>query len=76
MCENLVDYPRLAWEFTLGDFICPDGVEMRDYAVLAAQWRQPPNKPSADIAPEGGNDIVDGSDLAALVDNWLQGFDH
>jgi hypothetical protein len=76
MCQDLVDYPRLAWEFTLGDFVCPDGVEMRDYAVLAAQWKQPPGKPSADIAPEGGDDIVDGSDLAALVNNWLQGLDH
>ncbi|NIP24596.1 MAG: hypothetical protein GWN67_09750, partial [Phycisphaerae bacterium] len=22
MCQDLVDYPRLAWEFTLGDFVC------------------------------------------------------
>jgi len=76
LCEDLVDYPRLAWEFNFADFVCPDGVEMRDYAVLAAQWRQYPNKPSADIVPEGGDDIVDGSDLAALVNNWLQGLDH
>jgi hypothetical protein len=76
LCQDLVDYPRLAWEFNLADFVCPDGVEMRDYAVLAAQWRQFPNNPSADIAPEDGDSRVDGSDLAALVNNWLQGLDH
>jgi len=76
MCENLVDYPRLAWEFTLGDFVCPDGVEMRDVAILGAQWKQPPAKPSADIAPDDGDGIVDGSDLAALVHNWLAGLDN
>jgi hypothetical protein len=76
MCQDLVDYPRLAWEFTLGDFVCPDGVEMKDFAILAAQWQQPAGKPSADIAPDDGHGIVDGSDLAALVNNWLAGFDN
>jgi hypothetical protein len=76
LCEDLVDYPRLAWEFTLGDFVCPDGVEMRDFAILGAQWQQPAGKPSADVAPDDGDGIVDGSDLAALVNNWLEGFDN
>jgi hypothetical protein len=47
---------------------------MRDFAVLAAQWRLPPAEPSADIAPNGGDNIVDRFDLAALFDNWLTGF--
>lgn len=76
MCQDLVDYPRLAWEFTLGDFVCPDGVEMKDFAILAAQWQQPAGKPSADIAPDDGHGIVDGSDLAVLVNNWLTGFEN
>ena len=76
MCQDLVDYPRLAWEFTLGDFVCPDGVEMKDFAILGAQWRLPPGKPSADIAPDDGDGIIDGLDLAALVNNWLAGFDN
>lgn len=76
MCQELVDYPRLAWEFTLGDLVCPDGVEMKDFAILAAQWRMSPGKPSADIAPDDGDGIIDGSDLAALVNNWLAGFDN
>jgi hypothetical protein len=76
LCEDLVEYPRLAWDFIPADFVCPDGVEMRDFAILAAQWQQPPGKPSADIAPNGGDGIVDGSDLAALVNNWLAGLDY
>ena len=73
-CEGM-SYPKLSWwQPVLGDFGCPDGVDMRDFAILGAQWRQPPGEPSADIAPDGGNGIVDWFDLAALVDNWLTGF--
>jgi len=72
-CEGM-SYPKLSWwQPVLGDFLCPDGVDMRDFAVLAAQWGQPPAEPSADIAPNGGDNIVDRFDLAALVDNWLAG---
>jgi hypothetical protein len=71
LCEDTVDYPRFAWEFIPADFVCPDGVEMRDFAILGAQWQQPPGKPSIDIAPNGGDGIVDRFDLAELVDNWL-----
>jgi hypothetical protein len=71
LCEDTVDYPRLAWEFMPADFVCPDGVEMRDFAILGTQWQQSPGEPSADIAPNGGDGIVDRFDLAELVDNWL-----
>jgi hypothetical protein len=73
-CEGM-SYPKLSWwQPVLGDFGCPDGVDMRDFAVLAAQWRLPPAEPSADIAPNGGDNIVDRFDLAAMADNWLRGF--
>ena len=72
ICEA-TNYPRLLWQIPRADFVCPDGVDMRDFAVLGAQWWQPPGEPSADIAPDGGNGIVDWFDLAALVENWLTG---
>jgi hypothetical protein len=73
-CEGM-SYPKLSWwQPVLGDFGCPDGVDMRDFSVLAAQWRQPPAEPSADIAPNGGDNIVDRFDLAVMADNWLAGF--
>jgi hypothetical protein len=73
-CEGM-SYPKLSWwQPVLGEFLCPDGVDMRDFAVLATQWRLPPAEPSADIAPKGGDNIVDRFDLAAMADNWLSGF--
>ena len=72
-CEGM-SYPKLnCWQPVLGDFGCPDGVDMRDFAVLGAQWWQPPGALSADIAPKGGDGIIDWFDLAAQVDNWLTG---
>lgn len=53
----------------LGDFIDPNGVDMRDFLVLAAQWKQAPGKPSADIAPGCGDGIVDWLDVKALAEN-------
>jgi len=46
-------------------------VEFKDYAVLANQWRHSPGSPSADIAPEPPDGIVDIRDLAVLTDSWL-----
>lgn len=48
-------------------------VDLFDYAILAAQWQQPPSVPSADIAPPGGDGIVDGLDIGVLADNWPEG---
>jgi len=59
--------------FILGD-LQPDGdVDFADYAVLAGQWQQTPDSPSADIAPGGGDGIINGLDLKALCDKWLAG---
>jgi len=43
-----------------------------DYAVLASQWLDVPGILSADIAPYGGDGIVDTNDLGVLVDFWLE----
>jgi len=48
-------------------------VDMFDYAILAYQWLQVPGTPSADIAPDNGDGIVNCDDLAVLADEWLQG---
>ncbi|HUT29102.1 MAG TPA: GEVED domain-containing protein [Sedimentisphaerales bacterium] len=57
----------------VGDLTPPEGVDFRDFAVLAGQWKQTPGVPSADIAPPGGDGMVDWLDLGAQVDNWLVG---
>jgi Tol biopolymer transport system component len=45
-------------------------VNLLDFGVLADCWRQ--DDPLADIAPDGGDDIVDFMDLAKLCEEWLQ----
>ena len=57
-CENIAD---------LND----DGkVNVTDLVILASQWQQGPRIPSADIAPTGGDGLVDGRDLGVFADNW------
>lgn len=48
-------------------------VDFFDYAILTYQWKQIPGVPSADIAPPGGDGVVDVKDLAFLVEYWLWG---
>jgi hypothetical protein len=43
-----------------------------DFAILGGQWLQTPGVPSADIAPEGGNGMVNFLDLGVIVDQWLK----
>ena len=57
----------------MGDFVCPDGVDFVDFAVLASQWKDGPGVPSADIAPEGGDGVVDWKDVGVFGNNWLVG---
>jgi hypothetical protein len=74
LCVDGTSYPLLAWQtWPLGDYYCPDGSDFKDYAVLAGQWRQAPGEPSADIAPNVGDGIVDGLDLKALCVIWQAG---
>jgi hypothetical protein len=69
ICEG-TNYPRFSWQILVADFVCPDGVGLRDYAVLAEQWQQV-GEHSADIAPEGGDGVVNWLDLAVFAENWL-----
>jgi hypothetical protein len=38
LCEALANYPHLNWQFPLGDFLCPDGVDFIDYSFFASHW--------------------------------------
>ncbi|MHC4363236.1 MAG: hypothetical protein ACYSTZ_10435, partial [Planctomycetota bacterium] len=55
------------------DFASDCIVDLKDLSILGSQWQQPPGSPSADIAPEPGDGIVDWRDFAALADSWLAG---
>lgn len=72
ICENM-NYPRLAWQISPADLICPYGVNAIDLAHLAHWWMQENcqltnNCDGADLDLSG---IVDGRDLKILCDRWL-----
>jgi len=71
LCNPTIEYPRLNWVFAESDFLCPDGVQIEDVALMAHHWLQlgPHN---TDIAPNGGDGQVDWFDLAFLGDSWLE----
>jgi hypothetical protein len=48
-------------------------VNFFDYSLLAQQWLDLPGQPSADIAPCGGDCIIDLQDLKILCEHWLEG---
>ena len=76
ICEG-TNYPKLAWQIPLlGDFVCPDGVDFIDFAVLALAWGSEQGdgnwNPDCDIS-EPKDNVIDTLDLAAFSYNWLGG---
>jgi hypothetical protein len=64
-----MNYPKLAWQLPVpGDFVCPDGVDFRDFAVLGAQWQL--ERLSMDVSPNGGDEIVNFLDWAVFAADW------
>jgi hypothetical protein len=61
------------WCPITGDFDCNQRVDAADMSILAGQWRDAPGNPSADIAPEVPDGIVDMLDLNVFVQHWLEG---
>lgn len=55
----------------IGDLNGDCKVNFVDFGILGNQWLQSPGTPSADIAPVGGDGIVDSLDLDLLVLEWL-----
>ena len=76
MCVDGVDYPRLSWEFSAGgDYTCPAGVDLRDFAALASNWMtsEYTQPETFNIACDGHLDgRIDLLDLMLIAENWLQ----
>ncbi len=60
-----------------GDVTGDCRVDMPDYAAMAAAWRATSGTPNwnglCDLAPEGGNGVIDLGDMAVMVEQWLVG---
>ena len=71
ICERL-DYPKLTWQFLIGDFDNDYRVDFLDFAVFAEHWLSSDIDffwcRGADLTSDG---IVDFSDLKEFLRNWL-----
>jgi hypothetical protein len=73
ICET-TNYPRLLWQVSAADFVCPDGVNFIDYAYFANRWLEINCSNSGNC---GGTDLdlsgtVDIADLALFAMHWLE----
>lgn len=55
------------------DINCDGRVDFEDFSILAGQWNQSPSVPLADIAPFGGDNMVNILDIIVLAEHWLEG---
>lgn len=79
ICLVGVEYPKLAWQYIAGDFVCPAGVDMVDLGYLAGHWLDDGCHAMnnhcgwADLEENidaGGVNFVD---FAIFAGNWLEG---
>ena len=68
LCNEGLEYPKLAWQYLPGDIVCPDGVEIYDLAALCDQWLV--EEIPADLAPPAGDGIVNFADFAVFAAQW------
>ena len=72
MCVDNIEYPRLWWEFTEGDFTCNDGVDLYDFAVLANRWGLSSSDQGYDVKYDLSDDgVINIDDFAIFAENWL-----
>jgi hypothetical protein len=75
ICER-VDYPRLAWEFVIGDFDADADRDLADFSILAEHWLAANGSfwcgQGCDLTNDGG---VNWQDLMVFAENWLAAAD-
>lgn len=70
ICDEM-NYPRLQWQpIPLGDFVCPEGVEIYDLLILTDEWLAEAIDLPADISPENGDGKVNLSDWFPFAAAW------
>jgi hypothetical protein len=74
ICDG-ADYPKLTWQFIIGDFDGDGDIDFGDYALLAARWRGTDNSfwcagSGTDFTNDG---MVTFDDLRYLANGWLLG---
>jgi hypothetical protein len=72
ICEG-VSYPKLAWQYVVGDSDSDKDVDFIDFAPFANKWMQADPTLYCGGIDLTGDGFVDLNDLAAFVENWLVG---
>ena len=69
MCGQASEYPKLrsCRSPLVGDFVCPDVVDLRDFTEFASEWRRGNNS----FADLDGSGSVNWADLVVFCDNYL-----
>jgi hypothetical protein len=72
ICEG-GDYPKLTWQFVIGDFDRDDKTDFIDFCIFASRWLQTDSSffcygCGADLTNDGN---VDDSDLKEFTESWL-----
>lgn len=62
-------YPELS-SFVDGDFNMDNNVNLADFAQVSGVWLT--DDTTCDIAPDGGDCIVDLKDLGIIINTWLK----
>jgi len=74
MCIDDVEYPKLRSQFNTADFVCGDGVDLVDFAILADTWMLSASQTGYnDICDLQDDDIINFDDLVIFANNWLLG---
>jgi len=72
ICDG-TSYPRFIWQIPLGDFDCPYGVNLVDFAIFSQAWLtssgQPDYNEDCDLIDD---ETINIADLAVFAENWLQ----
>jgi hypothetical protein len=70
ICEG-ADYPKLTWQFVVGDFDGDGDTDFADFCILAVHWLGTDSSlfcGGTDLTNDGSTDI---SDLSKFAENWL-----
>jgi hypothetical protein len=72
ICEG-ISYPKLAWQFVVGDSDNDKDVDFTDFALMGNKWLLADSTLYCGGTDLTGDQWVDLDDLAILCDNWLLG---
>jgi pimeloyl-ACP methyl ester carboxylesterase len=72
-CLSETAYLMIEVDTYPGDFYLDGAVDLQDLAILVKQWLQAPGEHTADIAPWGGDGVINVFDFAEFAKYWLEG---